>query len=271
MALLIDGENIAASDAVYVLAEAGKWGTVLLSRVYGDWSAAQMQPWQEMVTHYGMRAVHQHGARKNAADIALAIEAVELFHQGIRSFCLVSGDSDYRPLALWLVERCCQVVVIGHPDTPRALQRACTAFVSTNQIRPPLSLKKRLSQTQMAMSSPSTSDSRGTSMDSESAAEHLRLTDVSIKTPLQALLVKAYTQVVTEKGDLWVTTTDLGAELQQLDRTFKTKAHGSSSLKGLLQKQSFLFEVRETGGGQAVVRLKASGQEAAEGERNKDR
>src|SRR5579875_679408 len=152
MALLLDGKNIAASDAVYVLAEARKWGVVKLSRVYGDWSSAQMQPWQEVVTHYGMRAVHQHGARKNAADIALAIEAVELFHQGIRSFCLVSGDSDYRPLVLWLVEHGCQVVVIGHPDTPRALQRACSIFVSTNQIRPPILPKKRLPQAQMVMS-----------------------------------------------------------------------------------------------------------------------
>jgi uncharacterized protein (TIGR00288 family) len=270
MALLIDGENIAASDAVYVLAEAGKWGTVLLSRVYGDWSAAQMQPWQEVVTHYGMRAVHQHGARKNAADIALAIEAVELFHQGIRSFCLVSGDSDYRPLVLWLVEHGCQVVVIGHPDTPRALQRACSIFVSTNQIRPPILPKKRLPQAQMVMSPPSTSDRDSVSKDSESAAEHLRRPSISIKTPLQALLVKAYTQVVTEKGEIWVTTTDLGAELQQLDRTFKTKAHGSSSLKGLLQRQGFLFEVQETEGGQAVVRLKASDQEATEEERRKD-
>jgi hypothetical protein len=271
MALLLDGKNIAASDAVYVLAEARKWGVVKLSRVYGDWSSAQMQPWQEMVSHYGMRAVHQHGARKNAADIALAIEAVELFHQGICRYCLVSGDSDYRLLVLWLVERGCLVVVIGHPDTPLTLQRACSIFVSTDQLRLPTSLKKRLPQTQAAPSPLSVPDGRRVVMGSEIAVEHRRLPGVSLKTPLQELLVRAYNQIVREKGDRWVTTTDLGAELQQLDPTFKAKAYGSPTLKGLFQKHETLFEVQETGGGQAMIRLKTIGQEAAEKGSNETR
>jgi hypothetical protein len=264
IALLIDGENIAASDTVYVLAEARKWGEVKLSRVYGDWSSTQMQPWQEMISHYGMRAVHQHGGRKNTADIALAIEAVELFHQGIRRYCIVSGDSDYRPLVLWLVEHGCLVVVIGHSDTPLALQRACSTFVSTDQLRFPTLLKKRLPQTQTATSTPPVPDGRRSGTGPGVAIEPLRSPDISLKTPLQELLVRAYNQIVRKKGDRWVTTTDLGAELQQLDPTFKAKAYGSSTLKGLFQKHETLFEVQETGGGQAMIRLKTIGQDVAE-------
>lgn len=64
--------------------------------------------------------------------------------------------------------------------------------------------------------------------------------------------VKAYTQVAAEKGNRWVTTTDLGGGLQQFDPTFKAKVHGSPTLRRLLQKQDFLFEGQETGGWQAV-------------------
>jgi len=137
VALLIDGENGPASSAEAVMVRASEWGDVTLRRVYGDWSSPQMRSWREVVTHHGMRAVHQHLPKKNAADIALAVDAVDLFHQGFRRFCLVSGDSDYVPLVLWLMEHGCLVAVIGPKDVSRALQQACSVFVSSEQLRSP--------------------------------------------------------------------------------------------------------------------------------------
>lgn len=134
VALLIDGENGSASMARVILSRAKEWGESVVRRVYGDWSSSQMRPWREVVTNHGMRAVHQHLPKKNAADIALTTDAVDLFYQGFRRFCLVSGDSDYVPLVLWLMEHGCLVAVISQKDAPLALQRACTVFVSTDQI-----------------------------------------------------------------------------------------------------------------------------------------
>jgi hypothetical protein len=68
--------------------------------------------------------------------------------------------------------------------------------------------------------------------------------------------VKGYTLVAAKKGETWVTLTDLGAELKRLDATFKPEKYGCSSLRTLFQKQGEIFQVQETGGGQALVRIK---------------
>lgn len=136
MALLIDGENGSASLAGAMLNRAEEWGEVVVRRVYGDWSSPQMRPWRDMVTQFGMRAVHQHLPKKNAADIALTADAVDLFHQGFRQFCLSSGDSDFVPLVLWLREHHCLVIVMSRKNAPQALQHACSVFVSTDQLSP---------------------------------------------------------------------------------------------------------------------------------------
>lgn len=145
VALLIDGENGPASAAPAILVRASAWGEVTLRRVYGDWSSSQMRSWREMVTQHGMRAVHQHLPKKNAADIALTADAVDLFYQGFRRFCLVSGDSDYVPLVLWLMEHGCLVAVIGQKDAPLALQRACSVFVSSERLFPTTTITNSVS------------------------------------------------------------------------------------------------------------------------------
>jgi hypothetical protein len=137
VALLIDGENIPARVTPAALAEAETWGEVMIRRIYGDWASPQMNAWREMVNQYGMRAMHQHLPKKNAADIALTVDAVDLFYQGIRCFCLGSGDSDYVPLVLWLREQGCMVVVISQKNAPLALQRSCSVFVSSEELCPP--------------------------------------------------------------------------------------------------------------------------------------
>ena len=136
VALLIDGENGSASLAGAMLSRAEEWGEVVVRRVYGDWASSQMRPWRDVVTQFGMRAVHQHLPKKNAADIALTTDAVDLFYQGFRHFCLSSGDSDFVPLVLWLREHHCQVVVMSRKDAPQALQQACSVFVSPEQLCP---------------------------------------------------------------------------------------------------------------------------------------
>jgi uncharacterized LabA/DUF88 family protein len=202
VALLIDGENGPASIAAPILTTAGKWGEVTIRRVYGDWTSSQMHPWKETITRYGMRAVHQHLPRKNAADIALTIDAVDLFHQGLRRFCVVSGDSDYVPLVLWLVEHGCLVVVIGQPGTPLALQRACSVFLFTDQINSPEQISKTFAPEPIASTSSAASLStvKGTKNGSHSQKAR-RQSRRSLASPvsLQELLVKGYTQLAAKK------------------------------------------------------------------------
>ena len=136
VALLIDGEKSPARLAGAMLSQAATWGDVLIRRVYGDWSSPQMRSWSAPLSHYGMRAMTCHHPKKNAADIALTVDAVALYHQGFQQFCLCSGDSDYVPLVLWLREHGCIVVVIGQRHAPLALQRSCSTGVSADALIP---------------------------------------------------------------------------------------------------------------------------------------
>lgn len=138
LALFIDGENMAAHFAPAILAEAKKHGRVKLRRVYGDWSNAGLRPWQQALTQCGLRPVHTATPQKNAADIALTVDAMEAYFQGIRVYCLVSGDGDYTPLVHWLMEHGCFVLIIGPPVTPLTLQCAGSAFCSTAQFNTPV-------------------------------------------------------------------------------------------------------------------------------------
>ena len=96
-----------------------------------------MHAWQEVAQHYGLEQRH-HGQTtpgKNATDIALVIDAMDiLYSSAIEHFCLVASDSDYTPLVLRLRSAGCQVLGIGKPTTPLALQTACTEFVATDQL-----------------------------------------------------------------------------------------------------------------------------------------
>jgi hypothetical protein len=59
-----------------------------------------MHAWQEIAPHYGLEQRH-HGQTtpgKNATDIALVVDAMDILYSGaIEHFCLVTSDSDYTP------------------------------------------------------------------------------------------------------------------------------------------------------------------------------
>ena len=84
-----------------------------------------MHAGQEVAPCYGLEQRH-HGRTtpgKNATDIALVVDAMDILYSGaIEHFCLVTSDSDYTPLVLRSAG--CQVLGIGKPTTPLALQTA---------------------------------------------------------------------------------------------------------------------------------------------------
>ena len=105
VALLIDGENISPDLTAQMLVEAGKFGGVTIRRVYGNVTSPNMQRWKEVMTQYALQGMHQMqtATGKNAADIALAVDAMDLFYRDhVTRFCLVGSDSDYTPLVLRL-------------------------------------------------------------------------------------------------------------------------------------------------------------------------
>ncbi len=66
---------------------------------------------------------------KNASDIAMIIQAMDLMHSGrFYGFCLVSSDSDFTPLAMRLREQALRVYGFGEKKTPKPFVESCDKF-----------------------------------------------------------------------------------------------------------------------------------------------
>ena len=74
---------------------------------------------------------------KNASDIALVIDAMDLLHSGrFDGFCLVSSDSDFTRLASRLREEGTDVYGFGAQKTPESFRQACRRFIYTENLVP---------------------------------------------------------------------------------------------------------------------------------------
>ena len=132
LAVLIDADNTSVRYAQAIFEEIVKLGEANVRRIYGDFSGNRLAGWDAQVRSL---AILQHQQRsnttgKNAADIALVIDAMDLMHKGkLDGFCLVSSDSDFTRLAQRLREDGLQVYGFGERKTPEAFRNACNRFI----------------------------------------------------------------------------------------------------------------------------------------------
>ncbi|MFE9324183.1 NYN domain-containing protein [Nocardia sp. NPDC052278] len=120
VAVLIDADNVPAARIGAVLARAQEFGGHQIRRAYGDWRRPHLAGWHTPLLAHAIRPVQQFSwtTGKNASDLAMAIDAMELLFNGIRVFVLASSDSDFTGLALRLRESGCDVYGFGERKTP---------------------------------------------------------------------------------------------------------------------------------------------------------
>ena len=137
LAVLIDADNVTARHAGAILDEIAAYGEPSIRRVYGDWSSQALSQWKEQARDLGL-VMHQQSANtkgKNASDIGLVIDAMDILHAGkVDGFVLVSSDSDFTRLASRLREDGMQVIGIGEAKTPDSLRKVCNRFVFIENI-----------------------------------------------------------------------------------------------------------------------------------------
>jgi len=243
IAMLVDGDNIAPGYLPTILLEAGKFGAVTVRRVYANFHLRAS--WQEMMTMYGCVGMQRWPTAngKNATDIALSIDALDLWHQGMRAFCVASGDSDFSPLALRLREDHGLVVGIGKRPT-EALLHACTVYFEVHESLPLLQPLPSLTTVSLSSSLES-----GAPQSMPSLELPQKPHDV-----LATLFREVHRQIAgTPKA--WVLMSALGAAVKRIDPTFTVQEHGYASLSKLVLARSDLFEMRALEHGIYEVRL----------------
>ncbi len=131
IALLIDSENISAKYIKPVMHEIAKYGRIVIARFYGDiWTLSK--EWHQTALNYAIKPMHQYNVAsgKNAADMAMAIDALEMMYQEkVNTFFLITSDSDFTPLAMKLREGGMTVIGIGtEKKVTEAFKSACNEF-----------------------------------------------------------------------------------------------------------------------------------------------
>ena len=131
VAVLFDAENIASKSTPVILNEANALGSVIIRRIYGDWTAREMSSWKQMILDHSIQPIQQYRnvSGKNSSDSALIIDAMDLLYQGrVDAFCIVSSDSDFTRLAARLRESEKFVLGLGEQKTPQSFISACSKF-----------------------------------------------------------------------------------------------------------------------------------------------
>lgn len=143
-AVLIDYDNLAIRvkhalhrrfEYKYVAQWLGQRGDILEQVAYANWSTIYDAPdVSRRLKRQGVQMKELAGrpnALKNGADIALAVEAMEILHDrpDINAFCLLSGDSDFRSLLKRLKDQDKHVCVVVGPNASVGLRSECDEFV----------------------------------------------------------------------------------------------------------------------------------------------
>ena len=137
IALLIDADNVQPDGIDAVLTVLAELGQVNIRRAYGNWAKDALKKWGDITNRFGLRPIQQFDLTrgKNATDMAMTIDAVDLLYQGkVDGFGIMSSDSDFTPLVMRLRQDGITVYVFGDEKTPDALRAACSRFIEVGKL-----------------------------------------------------------------------------------------------------------------------------------------
>ncbi|ERM80276.1 hypothetical protein P872_22100 [Rhodonellum psychrophilum GCM71 = DSM 17998] len=132
IAVLIDADNVPATQVKEMMEEIAKYGNPTIKRIYGDWTKPQLGKWKNVLLENAISPIQQYSytTGKNATDSAMIIDAMDiLYSERVDGFCLVSSDSDFTKLATRLREAGMLVIGIGEKKTPEPFFVACDKFI----------------------------------------------------------------------------------------------------------------------------------------------
>ena len=228
LAVLIDADNASAKIADGLFEEIAKIGEASVRRIYGDFSSTRSKAWADILSKYAIIPQQQfaYTTGKNASDITLVIDAMDLLHSGrFDGFCLVSSDSDFTRLAARIREEGVDVFGFGEQKTPESFRQACRRFIYTENL---------LAEVQVA-------DSGKTAKPLQSLAHAKRI------------LNKVISEMESEDG--WVTLGHVGSQLANLASDFDPRTYGFRKLSDLVRKIDTL-ELIQSEAGHLRIRLR---------------
>lgn len=227
LAVLIDADNTSHKHAKAIFDEIAGFGEASVRRIYGDFSSSHMKGWSNVQAEYGIVPFHQpaNTVGKNASDIALVIDAMDLMHSGrFDGFVLCSSDSDFTRLASRIREQGLDVYGIGQQKTPEAFRKACKRFIFIENI---------------LLEAPK-GEEKSTAKPKAQPINEAR-----------DLIFRAMDSI--EQADDWYSLGQLGQYMTAANPDFDTRTYGKRKLSDLVESLKML-EVKRGAGNQLLVR-----------------
>jgi len=232
LAVLIDADNISAKFAEVMFEEIASLGEASIRRIYGDFAGGGPQGWTKDKLAALAIVPHQqfaHTTGKNASDIALVIDAMDILHSGrFDGFVLISSDSDFTRLASRIREQGLDVFGMGMRKTPQAFVKACKRFIYVENLLPETGKSKAKPDPVPAPA--------------EAPAE--------LEDPTK-LVIRAMDAI--DQEDEWFSLGQVGQYITAANPDFDTRSYGKKKLSDLV-KDLKLFETKIGEGNQLLVR-----------------
>ena len=252
LAVLIDADNAPRTALVDIMAEVAVYGAPTIKRIYGDWTAPNMESWKPLLLQHAITPIQQYAytTGKNSTDSAMIIDAMDILYSGkVDGFCLVSSDSDFTRLATRLREAGMKVIGIGEKKTPNPFIVACDKFVYIEIIS---QNNKPLPQSSGKNSKPKKPEAPQTGIPPECSAEI---------TPLIASLIAATIDDVAD-DDGWAYLGELGSLLIKKAPDFDPRNFGYKKLTLMMEAMDsvevdYRQNVQENNGKLIYIRNKA--------------
>ncbi|WIY25027.1 NYN domain-containing protein [Parasedimentitalea psychrophila] len=232
LAVLIDADNISAKHSTAMFEEIASLGEAGIRRIYGDFAGGGPQGWTKDKLAALAIVPHQQFANttgKNASDIALVIDAMDILHTGrFDGFVLISSDSDFTRLASRIREQGLDVFGMGMRKTPAAFVKACKRFIYVENL----------------ISEPTKAKPKPQKDEDESQAP------AQLENPTK--LVNRAMDAINQ-DDEWFTLGQIGQYITAANPDFDTRSYGTGKLSNLIATLK-TFETKRGDGNQILVR-----------------
>jgi uncharacterized protein (TIGR00288 family) len=259
LALFVDHENVAigARDIGYrfdpaplmeALAERGR---LIVRRAYADWNLFREDRRAMVDANVELIEIPQRSdsVRKNAADIQMAVDAMELAftRDFVSTFVVVSGDSDFTPLVGKLRELNKRVIGVGlKGSTSAMLPPACDEFLFYDRLegaprreggQPAGRSKKKHTHVKRSTKDTAAPDKKGAAAASEDASTPPPAPSSSQKQDLRKLerVITRTLSGIQSSSAGSVQASNLKRALLRKDPTFSEQDYGFRGFRELLR------------------------------------
>lgn len=253
LAILIDADNTSAAYAHAIFEEVARLGEANVRRIYGDFASDRLKAWREVMHPLAILPQQQfnYTVGKNAADITLVIDAMDLMHQKrLDGFCLVSSDSDFTRLAQRLREDGAVVYGFGARKTPEAFRNACSRFIYIENLLEPTGEAAARTEPAKQKAAPKAKPDKAAK-----ASEKPEVAPAPKKEPPSKavpLIRKAMEQAWDDEE--WVNLGTVGQRLNHLAPDFDARTYGCATLLKVVEQSGKFAVERPPAGGVLIKR-----------------